>query len=116
MAPKKAAFKRAIPCLYVSNIQSALPFYKHMLGFTPVGKPDTMKAHLVSRGSDAGESGIEIYLRTPPLGSDGTRSPLAPSSLWISVENADGELEADRLSHKARKSGFVEIEKNKGTI
>jgi len=87
-----------------------------MLGFTPVGKPDTMKAHLVSRGSDAGESGIEIYLRTPPLGSDGTRSPLAPSSLWISVENADGELEADRLSHKARKSGFVEIEKNKGTI
>lgn len=91
MSPKKPAFKRVIPCLYVSSIQAALPFYKHMLGFTPVSKPDTMKAHLKSKGGDQGEEGIEIYLRTPPLGSDGTRSPLAPTSLWIAVEKVDGE-------------------------
>lgn len=75
-----------------------------MLGFSLVEKQDGLRANIV-RAIDgdvngAGKSvrrgkepinGVELYLRIPPIGDDGQREKPSKSTLWISVENVDGE-------------------------
>ncbi|KAK0544928.1 hypothetical protein OC844_007415 [Tilletia horrida] len=100
------AFLAAIPCLFVNDIQSVLPFYKTILGFTVVGKPDISYAKL-RRGD------VTIYLRIPPLLPPGSEAPnpgrpghrnirrdlsgiceplrenVHPSSIWVTVASVD---------------------------
>ncbi|KAK0557549.1 hypothetical protein OC846_000337 [Tilletia horrida] len=99
-------FLAAIPCLQVHDIASSLPFYKTILGFTVIGKPDISHAKL-RRGD------VTLYLRVPPLlppgseppnngrpghrnirhdvngGFEPLREPVQPGSTWINVASAD---------------------------
>ncbi|CAO1630246.1 unnamed protein product [Parajaminaea phylloscopi] len=91
--PKKTpSFKRSIPCFFVPHVPAALPWYKEVLGFSVVGKPDAGRAELyrASPGSSspkqAGTSGVSLYLRKPPADADG---PSPKGSLWIEVDNID---------------------------
>ncbi len=120
LAPKKGRMMRAIPCLFVSNIQQSLPFYREILGFVNVTKPDAHLANICrnSGGKPSlapGEIGVQLHLRGPSTGTGAlgnsvgsnlygrrpsttaTSQPAAlaappPQSLSIEVENVDGEL------------------------
>ncbi|CAD6885225.1 unnamed protein product [Tilletia controversa] len=100
------AFLAAIPCLFVNDIGSMLPFYKTILGFAVIGKPDISYAKL-RRGD------VTIYLRIPPLLPPGSEAPnpgkpghrnirpdlsgiceplrekLHPTSTWVNVASVD---------------------------
>ncbi|KAE8234163.1 hypothetical protein A4X09_0g2057 [Tilletia walkeri] len=100
------AFLAAIPCLFVNDIASMLPFYKTILGFAVIGKPDISYAKL-RRGD------VTIYLRIPPLLPPGSEAPnpgkpghrnirrdlsgtfeplrekLHPTSTWVNVASVD---------------------------
>lgn len=110
-----ATFKRCIPCFFVSHIPTTLPWYKDVLGFQLRGKAESARAELfrsapgVNRGSD----GVSLYLRKVPSPSpsaaasegrhssrdpsDAQQAPVPKGSLWIEVDDVDGECEPRTL-------------------
>ena len=85
---------------FAYSIQQSLPFYKEILGFVNVSKPDNTLASICRTPSGkpyvkGGEEGVHLYLRVPYGASGSGRAAPAmppPQSLWIEVENVDGEL------------------------
>lgn len=118
LRPAKGKMLRSIPCLFVSDIGLALPFYREVLGFVNATKPEKHMAMLcrtpagksILRG---GEEGVQILLRTsfgpygvtPTAPGSDTYRPV-PTALWIEVENVD-EL-FDEVYTKCRKTDPVE--------
>lgn len=101
-SPKsKAVFLRAIPCMYVANVANATSFYKDIIGFSLLGKPDNSHASLVrsstlaegpkQRGTlkHAPADAVQVYLRLAPVGPDGERVMPPPTTLWIMVNDVD---------------------------
>ncbi|PWN49627.1 hypothetical protein IE53DRAFT_317301 [Violaceomyces palustris] len=111
---QKATFLKAVPAVFVSSIESALPFYKEMLSFTTIGKPDSYQAKLrrapattSSPASPVGykrpmngltqacppvaiDEGVRIVLRVRPkewgeFNAEGN----GPPQLWIVVGDVD---------------------------
>lgn len=81
----------------------ATSFYRDILGFSLLGKPDISHASLVrsttvvpksgGRGSsylkEAPPDSVQIYLRTVPAGPDGVRERPPSVTLWIQVSDVD---------------------------
>lgn len=120
LKPAKGKMLRAIPCLFVSDIKLALPFWREILGFVNVTKPENYMAMLCRTPTNksilrGGEEGVQIMLRTSfgsygvasdgPSSADSPARP-APMALWIEVENVD-EL-FDEVYAKCRKTDPVE--------
>lgn len=103
--PSRAVFLRAIPCMYVGDVKNATSFYKDILGFSILGRPDSSHASLVrspshmannttlgrSRGTlkKAPADSVQVYLRILPMGEDGERIKPPPTTLWIMVNDVD---------------------------
>ncbi|KAJ1030578.1 hypothetical protein NDA16_001487 [Ustilago loliicola] len=104
--PGTTVFMNAFPCIFVSNLTNSVAFYQKLIGFSPVGKPQSHQA-VLRRGpaarpprssnmqysaipSAAEEQGVRIVLRYLPaewgeLKGDGS----GPPQLLIVVSNVD---------------------------
>jgi catechol 2,3-dioxygenase-like lactoylglutathione lyase family enzyme len=103
--PSRAVFLRAIPCMYVADVKNATSFYKDILGFSILGKPDSSHASLVRSPSHMANSttlgryrgtlkkapadSVQVYLRIVPMGENGERIKPPPTTLWIMVNDVD---------------------------
>ncbi|PWN36250.1 uncharacterized protein FA14DRAFT_134896, partial [Meira miltonrushii] len=103
--PSRAVYLRAIPCMYVADVKNATSFYKDILGFSVLGRPDSSHASLVrspshmansttlgrSRGTlkKAPADSVQVYLRIVPMGENGERIKPPPTTLWIMVNDVD---------------------------
>lgn len=89
------------------SVKSATTFYKDILGFEVLGKPDVTHATLYrappralpssipfKRGSEAGKmeppnGSVQMYLRIAPMGVDGVRVKPPAVTLWMLVNDVD---------------------------
>lgn len=101
----RAIFLRAIPCMYVADVKNATSFYKEILGFSVLGRPDSSHASLVRSPSHLANSttlgrhrgtlkkapadSVQVYLRITPMGENGERVKPPPTTLWIMVNDVD---------------------------
>ena len=101
----RAVFLRAIPCMYVADVKNATSFYKDILGFSVLGKPDSSHASMVRSPSHMANSttlgrhrgtlkkapadSVQVYLRILPMGENGERIKPPPTTLWIMVNDVD---------------------------
>lgn len=86
-----------------NSVKSATTFYKDILGFEVLGKPDATHATLfrappqsasTSRGAYTGKQGVpsnsvQVYLRISPMGPDGVRVKPPAVTLWMLVNDVD---------------------------
>ncbi|KDN47968.1 hypothetical protein K437DRAFT_90383 [Tilletiaria anomala UBC 951] len=98
---------RAIPCLMVSDIASALPFYKEILGFVNVSKPDKSLANICRTPSgkpmlQGAEEGVQLYLRTPYPPPQPQDPPFPPMSVHVEVANVDDMF--DEIYYRAQRT------------
>jgi catechol 2,3-dioxygenase-like lactoylglutathione lyase family enzyme len=108
--PSNAIFLQAIPCFFVTNVKNATTFYKDILGFETLGKPDVSFASLyrappqaiatlpirrIGGGGaqtgklDAPPGSVQLYLRLTPMDSNGVRIQPPAVTLWMLVNDVD---------------------------
>lgn len=109
--PSNAVFLLAIPCFFVTNVKNATTFYKEILGFETLGKPDISFASLfraspqvdvamptIRRSGGAGAQmgkldappgSVQLYLRLTPKDLNGVRIKPPAVTLWMLVNDVD---------------------------
>lgn len=89
LPPSTASFIRSTSCFFVTHVPSTLPWYTEVLGFQVRGKAEASRAELFrgAPGVNRGNDGVFLYLRK--ISDEG--QPVPKGSLWIEVDNIDGE-------------------------
>lgn len=86
----------------MSSVANATSFYKDILGFDLLGRPDTSHASLVRLPTGRSKTGtvrvappdsLQLYLRIAPLGADGEREKPCATTIWIEVSDVDSVYE-----------------------